>query len=59
MMLLVIVMIICGILHLQLDLLLITELPSPTKLAIKKLVLRESKLIYLICGMSKFTLAIK
>ena len=38
-------MIICRILHLQLDLLLITELPPPPKLAIKKLVLRESILI--------------
>ena len=45
MMLLGIVMIICRILHLQLDLLLITELSSPAKLAIQKLVLKESKLI--------------
>ena len=45
MMLLGIVMIICRILHLKLDLLLITELPSPPKLAIQKLVLKESKLI--------------
>ena len=45
MMLLGIVMIICRILHLKLDLLLITELPSPSKLAIQKLVLKESILI--------------
>ena len=37
---------ICRILHLKLDLLLITELPPPPKLAIQKLVLKEeSKLI--------------
>ena len=49
MMLLGIVMIIFRILHLKLDLLLITELPSPPKLAIKELVLKEkSKLIFAI-----------